>query len=245
VPSDLRECVTGETLVALGDGRRVPIRELVGTTPEVVAVDERHRLVNAFSDMVWPVGVRPVFRLELASGRSLRATADHRVLAGAGFKRLSQLSVADRVAIARDDPQPDQPRVRPWERGHRAHAPEAQHGRVLLQEAFSQSAAGEVLWDRIVSLEPDGAEQVYDLTVPGPSCWLSNEIVSHNSGSLEQDADLVMFIYREEYYDRESERPGEADIIVAKHRNGPVGEVVLTFQKEFPRFMNYAGERFE
>ena len=64
------------------------------------------------------------------------------------------------------------------------------------------------------------------------------------SGQIEQDSDLVMFIYREEYYDKESERPGEADIILAKHRNGPVGEVVLTFQKEYPKFMNYAGERF-
>jgi replicative DNA helicase len=64
------------------------------------------------------------------------------------------------------------------------------------------------------------------------------------SGQIEQDSDLVMFIYREEYYDKDSERPGEADIIFAKHRNGPVGEVVLTFQKEFPKFMSYAGERF-
>ena len=64
------------------------------------------------------------------------------------------------------------------------------------------------------------------------------------SGNIEQDSDLVMFIYREEYYDKDSERPGEADIIIAKHRNGPVGDVVLTFQKEFPKFMNYAGDRF-
>jgi replicative DNA helicase len=65
-----------------------------------------------------------------------------------------------------------------------------------------------------------------------------------DSGEIEQDADLVMFIYREEYYEKDSERPGEADIIIAKHRNGPVGEVVLTFQREYPKFMNYAGERF-
>ena len=65
------------------------------------------------------------------------------------------------------------------------------------------------------------------------------------SGQIEQDSDLVMFIYREEYYlKEESEREGEADIIIAKHRNGPVGEVVLTFRKEFPKFMNYAGDRF-
>jgi replicative DNA helicase len=64
------------------------------------------------------------------------------------------------------------------------------------------------------------------------------------SGAIEQDADLVMFIYREEYYNRESTRPGEADIIVAKHRNGPVGEITLTFQSQFPKFMNYAPPQF-
>jgi replicative DNA helicase len=65
------------------------------------------------------------------------------------------------------------------------------------------------------------------------------------SGSIEQDADLVAFIYRDEYYDKESEREGEADIIIAKHRNGAIGEVTLTFQKEYPKFLNYAGERYQ
>jgi replicative DNA helicase len=65
------------------------------------------------------------------------------------------------------------------------------------------------------------------------------------SGSIEQDADLVAFIYRDEYYDRESEREGEADIIIAKHRNGAIGDVVLTFQKEYPKFLNYAGDRYQ
>jgi replicative DNA helicase len=63
------------------------------------------------------------------------------------------------------------------------------------------------------------------------------------SGSIEQDADVVMFIYRDEYYNKESERLGEADIIVAKHRNGPIGEVALTFLPKYPRFANLYRDR--
>jgi replicative DNA helicase len=57
------------------------------------------------------------------------------------------------------------------------------------------------------------------------------------SGQIEQDADLVMFIYRDEYYNENTDRPGEADLIVAKHRNGGLGDVPLTFQGEYPRFL--------
>ncbi|GCE11232.1 replicative DNA helicase [Tengunoibacter tsumagoiensis] len=56
------------------------------------------------------------------------------------------------------------------------------------------------------------------------------------SGSIEQDADIVMFIYRDEVYNPDTERKGIADIIVAKHRNGPVGEVSLFFQASQTRF---------
>jgi len=63
------------------------------------------------------------------------------------------------------------------------------------------------------------------------------------SGQIEQDADVVMFVYRDEYYNRESERLGEADVIMAKHRNGPIGEVALTFLPKYPRFTNMYRER--
>jgi replicative DNA helicase len=49
------------------------------------------------------------------------------------------------------------------------------------------------------------------------------------SGSIEQDADVVMFLYREEYYDSETDRPNIADLLIRKHRNGPIGEVELYF----------------
>src|SRR6185312_3557856 len=80
---------------------------------------------------------------------------------------------------------------------------------------------------RAVETRPDKKPQLSDL---------------RESGNLEQDSDLVMFIYRDEYYNEDSDRPGEADLIIAKHRNGAVGKVTLTFQKEYPKFMNYAGE---
>lgn len=58
------------------------------------------------------------------------------------------------------------------------------------------------------------------------------------SGSIEQDADVVLFIYRDDVYNEASERPNEADIIVAKHRNGPTGNAVLYFRKQLTQFVN-------
>jgi replicative DNA helicase len=97
-----------------------------------------------------------------------------------------------------------------------------------------------VYWDRVESIEPDGEADVYDLTVDGLHNFVAEDVIVHNS--IEQDSDLVMFIYRDEYYDKESEREGIADLIISKHRNGALATVELAFQKEFPRFMSYAGD---
>jgi replicative DNA helicase len=65
------------------------------------------------------------------------------------------------------------------------------------------------------------------------------------SGSIEQDADLIMFIYRDEVYNPDSLLKGIAEIIIGKQRNGPIGSVRLTFQGQFSRFDNYAGPAFD
>ncbi|WP_070963111.1 replicative DNA helicase [Vibrio sonorensis] len=65
------------------------------------------------------------------------------------------------------------------------------------------------------------------------------------SGSIEQDADLIMFIYRDEVYNPDSTMKGTAEIILGKQRNGPIGSVRLTFQGQFSRFDNYAGPAFD
>jgi replicative DNA helicase len=66
-----------------------------------------------------------------------------------------------------------------------------------------------------------------------------------DSGSIEQDADVVMFIYREEMYVEETERQNIADVIVAKHRNGPTGTVSLFFKKELTQFRDLELKREE
>jgi replicative DNA helicase len=112
------------------------------------------------------------------------------------------------------------------------------YARVLGDDKLHRWSRSDIFWDRVVAFEPAGEEEVFDLTVPGPSCWLADGIVSHNSGQIEQDADLVMFIYRDEYYFPETtEHPGEAELIIAKHRNGGLGTVNVSFQGEFPRFL--------
>ncbi|HEX7003164.1 MAG TPA: replicative DNA helicase [Trueperaceae bacterium] len=486
--SDLRECVTGDTLVVLADGRRVPIRDLVGKTPEVVALGTDGRLTVAKSDKVWEVGTREVFEVRLASGRKIRATSKHRLVTQDGWKRIANISEGDRVALARHLPEPEAPvrwpdsevallgqligggtylsgqplryttaseensqtvlegaqalgstvkryagrgchqllignngsrwkpagvggwlkqlgifgqrshqkripgeafrlgndqialllrhlwatdgcilagkagsngshtacyasnsrglafdvaalllrlgivaRVKSTVKGdHRpgyqvfvsgtrdqrrfleivaTHGPRVDPGRKLLEalapevgvqtnvdtlpkEAFRavrsamaqrevsqrkvadlrgrsyggmgnfvfnpsretmlehadllqdaglhEWATSDLFWDKVVEVVPAGEEVVYDLTVPGPSSWIADSIISHNSGAIEQDADLVMFIYRDEYYDPHSEKQGIAEVIIGKQRNGPVGTVELQFHNAHVRFNDLA-----
>ena len=101
-------------------------------------------------------------------------------------------------------------------------------------EQLAKLAQSDVYWDKVVSIESEGETEVYDLTVDKLHNLSSSDIVIHNS--LEQDSDIVMFIYRDDVYNPDSERKNIADIIVAKHRNGPVGEVSLFFQANQTRF---------
>jgi replicative DNA helicase len=95
-------------------------------------------------------------------------------------------------------------------------------------------AQSDVYWDGIASIEATGETDVYDLTVPGFANFVANNIIVHNS--IEQDADIVMFLYRDIVYNEATEFPNRADVIVSKHRNGPTGVVSLHFDGSLTKF---------
>jgi replicative DNA helicase len=122
------------------------------------------------------------------------------------------------------------------------HAPSRERlGRVaaLLGDAdLEMLATNDVLWDTVVSIESEGVEEVYDATVLGTHNFIADGVAVHNS--IEQDADMVVLLHREELYERESPRAGEADFIVAKHRNGPTATITVAFQGHYSRFVDMA-----
>ncbi len=112
--------------------------------------------------------------------------------------------------------------------------------KALNSSKLKQLSESDIYWDEIISIEYDELTEVFDLTVADKHNFICNNIILHNS--IEQDADVVTFIYREDYYKPSEENAGIAELLIAKQRNGPTGTVKLAFLKEFTRFENYFGE---
>jgi replicative DNA helicase len=113
---------------------------------------------------------------------------------------------------------------------------------VVPSEELELLSVSDIYWDEIASIEPDGVEEVYDLTVEDLHSFVAGNVIAHNS--IEQDSDVVMFLFRPEYY-KSDERPGIAEVIVAKHRNGPTGTIELKFRRDHTRFYNLETRRPE
>lgn len=260
--ADLREsgCLVGSTPVALADGSFVSIGELAAMGARDVAVltlDERLRIVPGRMLKAFPSGTKPCFRMRLRSGREIEASGNHPFLTIDGWRRLDQLTRGDHVAI-------DRSRVRAWhgtpcdlipaevcEYLERKHDHTLADGARPLTRAevgelavlyddqwLADLASSDVTWDQVRSIVATGERTVFDATVEGTHNFVANGMVVHNS--IEQDADVVMFIYRDEHYNPESSDVGVAEIIVAKHRNGPTGTRKLAFIGTYTKFANMA-----
>ncbi len=107
--------------------------------------------------------------------------------------------------------------------------------RVLPSPEIEKYIDAGVFWDEVLSIEMLGEEDVYDATVEGVHNFVANDIFVHNS--LEQDADVVMFLLRRDYYDA-NDKPGQAELIIAKNRHGAIGSVHLAYRKELAQFAN-------
>ncbi len=281
--ADLREsgCLVAETEIALADGRTATLGALYEQDAhdlEVLTLDEHLQLVPGVMTRVFRSGVKPVFELQLASGRTVTASANHPFLTLDGWVHLADLAVGMHVASSRlggpeVDPRRDAIPREVWDYierksllvsgSLRAHdlverLGEAAGGchrvyeqgvsrslmcriaEALPDQFLADLGTSAVLWDEIVAIEPRGEAPVFDATVTGTHNFVAGDIVVHNS--IEQDADVVLFIYRDEYYNPESDQRGLAEIIVAKHRNGPVGSTKLVFHADYTTFENAARE---
>jgi replicative DNA helicase len=109
---------------------------------------------------------------------------------------------------------------------------------ILKSADLDMLATSDVFWDEVVSIESIGEQEVYDATVLGTHNFVANGVHVHNS--IEQDADMVILLHREDAYEKESPRAGEADLIVAKHRNGPTATITVAFQGHYSRFVDMA-----
>jgi len=210
------------------------VLEVVGAEHQIRFLD----VIGIYGDRAWQV---PTLRRRLAAagpsrhraGDLLPANVWERVRPQLEAQALSSPLLAEMIGV--DTPQGDGTSVlrSAPRRARLAAAAEVAH-----DEALDRLAHADVQWDRVVAIEPKGEEPVYDATVEETHNFIANGAVVHNS--LEQDADVVVFIYRDEMYNPDSTDRGLAEILLSKHRNGPTGRTKLVFQERYTRFDNAA-----
>jgi replicative DNA helicase len=240
--SDLRDCLVGHALVTNADtGQRVTVERVVreGLRFNVWSLDDSLKLVRRPIIDAWAVGEKPVFQVTTKSGRTVRCTEGHRFRCVSGWKTLGELSPGSTIAVPRTygEPRAELPGMSPGKALVRTGAMLAER---LQDPDLEALAYSDVLWDSIATIEPCGLEETYDITVDDLHNFCVDDIVTHNSGAIEQEADLVSFLYRDAYYNPESApEPDLTEFIIAKQRNGPTGMVKLRFLKEHTLFVPY------
>jgi replicative DNA helicase len=219
-------------------------------------VDVQHLLlrlgvVATIGSPMWNTkSTQPIFRLQLSEvADNLRLFS--RLISVAGRK--GDLLTAMRSSLSTNETSPGFALTRELS-AHVRHLGVAwkdQHKRIhrgtALKYALQTSdpilteyLCGDLLWEEIVAIEPAGNEPTFDLRVPQTGNFLANGIVVHNSGALEADADLVMFLWQKDRKDRDE---GVVRLKLAKHRNGPTGDFDLHFQSELTRFRDLGETR--
>ncbi len=221
--SDLREsgCLSYDALVLMEDGSTCAIGDLASQQvvgAKVATVNEDGEFVVSRLSRAFFSGVKETFLLNLGD-RAIRASDNHKFLTRDGWVAVRELKPGVELAIY----------------------PEAGSygaGQLMTRLPARLDLGVKVAWAQLCSKERYGVEPVFDLTIAGTHNFVANGLVVHNS--LEQDADVVLFIYRDEIYNSDSPDRGTAEILVAKHRSGPTGVAHLAFLDSFTKFVNMA-----
>lgn len=243
--SDLREsgCVTGDTLITNAQtGEQVTIKELAERSTQtifpVMGMSEDLKVCPQNMVKAFYSGRKQVFELRTRTGKSIKASANHPFYKISGWTRLDELAVGDRIATPRALNVGNESSV--MSKAISRNRLNAIH-QVLPVDELAHLAQSDLYWDEIVDIIPLGVEDVYDATVEGVHNFVANDIIIHNS--IEQDADIVGFIYRPEYYGITEDEDGNSlkgvgEIIIAKHRNGAVDSVRLKWDGQYAKFGN-------
>lgn len=240
--ADLREsgCLSWDSFIECQRGETHSIASLWATGETGYAlpsVDEAGEVVLSLVDRVFMTGLRETFQLITESGLSIRATPNHKFLTRRGWRRLDELvPFVDEVCrVVR--PRGDQKRaLLPLLPLPAASERDQQEGTVLIDGDVE--SLPELTYEKVSSISSFAIEPTFDVSVGATHNFIANGLVVHNS--LEQDADVVIFIYRDEIYTPDTSDKGVAEIHVAKHRSGPTGTAYLAFLNHCTLFANMA-----
>nr|YP_011007379.1 Replication helicase subunit [Sporochnus bolleanus]WAM64808.1 Replication helicase subunit [Sporochnus bolleanus] len=153
-------------------------------------------------------GQKPIYKLETNLGRALLISSNHKILTNKGWKKIDQLVLNNFISAKL----------------------------LICFKSLNNINQYSITWDKVIKISYYKLAPVYDLQISNYSNYLTNHLIIHNS--IEQDADVVIMLYRDEYYNKETAEKNLIELIIAKHRNGPIGSTKLLFDPKFLRFFN-------
>jgi replicative DNA helicase len=160
-------------------------------------------------------GIKPIFFLTFKNKLTIKLTANHKILSKEGWIRIEELKKETQILFLKKKNNRDN---------------NLSDFNTNLDNSYHLN------YSTLKKIEYKGLERVYDTMIPIFHNYILNNIICHNS--IEQDADIVIMLYREEYYNEKSLQPHLTEFIVSKHRNGPIGTAKLIFYPVTTSFKN-------
>lgn len=217
--SDLREsgCLASSNEIYLPQiDRFVTIGNLLKFTHFLVISKVDRGLQLAFNRVsrIFSTGYKLVYNCSLLGGYSIQLTANHKLLTTMGWASLSKIMSGTLIATT-----------------DKYNLPKT------LCKCFNLQISRNLHFSSIIEINCVKHLWVYDVWVPNLGNFISNEILVHNS--IEQDADVVLMLYRDDYYTPSRSNTNVTEVIIAKQRNGPTGVINLIFDPKIASFTNF------